>query len=414
MDFKKPTVKRSATSIDQITGLIMGVRKFGKTTLWADMIMEKFSDPTKGLLVSCGLEHGTNMIDNINTTHVNTYKEIMALKKWLIETKSNEHEICMICFDSAEELFTIFEAETIRRSNVEFGKMVKSIKAAYGGYTNGEKECAKLVKAFFNELYEAKIMPWAICHTKLKNCKDKASLDEDGYQKLGSALIADYDVVCADCFDIICTGLVDREIEERGSGDSTKRYVKETERRLYFRGNEIVEAGGRLKGLSVPEYIVFDKENMANDFIETVETALKAGRVDAVKTTSASKKSTPKKTINKPEPTPVVEEEEDDLTAMLRAVVDKAQVKEEVEDVAPFDMDSEIDDIFEEETVEDEMITLDEARMSAIRAAFKSSSSDIKAKVKMHLTAYGNRLVDTMAKHDVDAIESVLSLIDEV
>lgn len=407
MDFKKPTVQRSATSIDQITGLIMGVRKFGKTTLWADMIMEKFKDPTKGLLVSCGLEHGTNMIDNINTTHINTYKEIMALKKWLIETKGNEHEICMICFDSAEELFTIFEAETIRRSNVESGKMVKSIKAAYGGYTNGEKECAKIVKAFFNELYEAKIMPWAICHTKLKNCKDKASLDEDGYQKLGSALIADYDAVCADCFDIICTGLVDREIESRGSGDSAKRYVKETERRLYFRGNEIVEAGGRLKGLSVPEYIVFDKENMASDFIETVEIALKAGRVD-----TTTKKSTSKKTAKKPDP---IDEEEDDLTAMLRTVVDKAKVKEKVEDEVPFDMESEINDIFEEEeTVEDEIVTLDSARLTAIRNAFKSADSSTKAKVKNHLAEYGNKLSAEMKQSDVDAIEEILGLNDEV
>ena len=33
MAFKKPTVKRSATDISKITGFIMGVRKFGKTTL---------------------------------------------------------------------------------------------------------------------------------------------------------------------------------------------------------------------------------------------------------------------------------------------------------------------------------------------------------------------------------------------
>lgn len=410
MDFKKPTVKRSATSIDQITGLIMGVRKFGKTTLWADMIMEKFSDPTKGLLVSCGLEHGTNMIDNINTTHVNTYKEIMALKKWLIETKGNEHEICMICFDSAEELFTIFEAETIRRSNVESGKMVKSIKAAYGGYTNGEKECAKLVKAFFNELYEAKIMPWAICHTKLKNCKDKASLDEDGYQKLGSALIADYDVVCADCFDIICTGLVDREIEERGSGDSAKRYVKETERRLYFRGNEIVEAGGRLKGLSVPEYIVFDKENMAKDFIDTVETALKAGRVDA-----STKKPT-KKSTKKPEPTPVVEEEEaDELTEMLKAVVNNAPAKvEDVEEDDSLDVPFDIDEPEEEVVEEDAIITLDDARLNAIRAAYKTTNADAKAQVKKYLANYNNKLSAEMKASDVNAIEEILGLNDEV
>ena len=87
MAFKKPTVKRSATDISKITGFIMGVRKFGKTTLWADMINEKFGDPEMGLLVSCGMEHGTNMIDNINTTHINTYKEMDELKKWLISER---------------------------------------------------------------------------------------------------------------------------------------------------------------------------------------------------------------------------------------------------------------------------------------------------------------------------------------
>jgi uncharacterized Zn finger protein (UPF0148 family) len=316
----------------------------------------------------------------------------------------------MICFDSAEELFTIFEAETIRRSNVESGKMVKSIKAAYGGYTNGEKECAKLVKAFFNELYEAKIMPWAICHTKLKNCKDKASLDEDGYQKLGSALIADYDVVCADCFDIICTGLVDREIEERGSGDSAKRYVKETERRLYFRGNEIVEAGGRLKGLSVPEYIVFDKENMASDFIETVETALKAGRVDAP---TVTKKPTTKKSTKKP---PVVEEEDDfdDLNEQLRAALNNTK---DEDDEPPFDVNDV--DIFNEEdgldeVEEDAMITLDADRANAIRDAFRAANATTKAAVKKHLVEYGGKMSDTMKTSDVNAIEEILGLNDEV
>ena len=389
MSFVKPTVKRSETEIDKITGLIMGVRKFGKTTLWADMIMEKFGDPTRGLLVSCGLEHGTNMIDNINTTHVNTFKEVQELKKWLIETKGTEHEICMICFDSTEELFNIFEQETIRRSNVESGKMVKSIKAAYGGYTNGEKECAKLVKVFLNELYEAGIKPWSICHTKLKTCKDKASIDEDGFQKLGSALIADYDAVCADCFDIIVTGLVDREIEERGSGDSVKRYVKETERRLYFRGNEIVEAGGRLKGLAVPEYIAFDKENMAKDFIETVETALKAGRVDAPTT----KKTTTKKPPVAEEP--VIEEPIEDEDFELEGHA-------ESEDV----------DLFvEEESTDYTLITLSKERLTAIRTAFRTADEDAKNGVKAILDKYdGRKLAQEMYKNDVETIEEILGI----
>ena len=375
MAFKKPTVQRSQTEINKITGFIMGVRKFGKTTLWADMINEKFGDPEKGLLVSCGLEHGTNMIDNINTTHVDTYKDLAELKKWLIETKGTEHDIQMICFDSAEELFTIFEAETVRRSNIETGKQVKSIKAAYSGFTNGEKECAKLVKAVLNELYAAGIMPWAIGHTKLKTCRDKGSMDEEGFQKLGSSLISDYDAVCSDCFDIIVTGLVNREIEERGSGDSTKRYVRETERRLYFRGNEIVEAGGRMKGLSIPEYLVFDKENMAKDFIDVIEGALRAGRNDSAPVT--------KTTTKKPAPAPVVIEPEEDE-----------------DDSIPFDVDDATEAYDDFDVV---------AARTEIRNKNKSGTAEQKKEVKAIIAATGMKLDEI---EDEETLKAILAVFD--
>ena len=342
---KKPTLQRSATEINKITGFIMGVRKFGKTSLWADMINAKFGNPEKGLLVSCGMEHGTNMIDNIFTTHANTWKDLVEVKDWLIKEKGKEHEVEMVCFDSAEEFFGIAETEVIRLSILENGKKIKSIKAAYGGYTNGEKECAKLVKKFLNDLYNAGIVPWMIGHTKLKTVKDKASLDEEGFQRLGSSLIADYESAVADCFDIIATGLIDREIEEKGEGDSTKRYVKETERRLYFRGNEIVEAGGRLKDLSVPEYIPFDKLNMGQTFIDTIEKALKNGRVDVK--VSETKKTIPDKSvvIEGPDPEPGAEDipfEEEDI--------DDEDVLEETSEKSdyPEDLDSVIRKMFKE------------------------------------------------------------------
>lgn len=47
---KKPILQRSATDINKITGFIMGVRKFGKTSLWADMINAKFGDHKGGCL----------------------------------------------------------------------------------------------------------------------------------------------------------------------------------------------------------------------------------------------------------------------------------------------------------------------------------------------------------------------------
>jgi hypothetical protein len=351
---KKPKLQRSATEINKITGFIMGVRKFGKTSLWADMINAKFGNPESGLLVSCGMEHGTNMIDNIFTTHANTWKDLLEVKDWLIKEKGNEHDVQMVCFDSAEEFFGIAENEIIRLSIIENNKKIKSIKAAYGGYTNGEKECAKLVKKYLNDLYNAGIMPWMIGHTKLKTVKDKASLDEEGFQRLGSSLIADYEGAIADCFDIIATGLINREIEEKDEGGNTKRYVKETERRLYFRGNEIVEAGGRLKDLSVPEYIAFDKMNMGQDFIDTIETALKNGRT---KNNSISNIPKVSQATTKKENNPVVDTE---------------------------DIDSDVDDI--DGIVSDYPDDL----VGAIRIMFKNcSDKNLKSEVKAMISKFG-------------------------
>lgn len=360
---KKPVLQRSATEINKITGFIMGVRKFGKTSLWADMINAKFGDPEKGLLVSCGMEHGTKMIDNIFTIHANTWKDLVEVKDWLIKEKGHEHNVEMVCFDSAEEFFGIAETEIIRLSILENNKKIKSIKAAYGGFTNGEKECAKLVKKYLNDLYNVGIMPWMIGHTKLKTVKDKASLDEEGFQRLGSSLIADYESAVADCFDIIATGLINREIEEKGEGDNTKRYVKETERRLYFRGNEIVEAGGRLKDLSIPEYIPFDKMNMGQTFIDTIETALKNGRSETPSKKPDSKPSTPVEGASIAEPEPDYMDEE-----------------------LPFDEE-------EKEDIDD---TVDETRdypedlADTIRTMFKEcTDKDVKADVKKVITEYG-------------------------
>lgn len=377
---KKPTLQRSATEINKITGFIMGVRKFGKTSLWADMIESKFGNPEKGLLVSCGMEHGTNMIDNIFTTHANTWKDLIEIKDWLIKEKGNEHDVEMVCFDSAEEFFGIAETEIIRVSTIESGKKIKSIKAAYGGYTNGEKECAKLVKNFLNDLYNAGIMPWMIGHTKLKTVKDKASLDEEGFQKLASSLIADYESAIADCFDIICTGLIDREIEEKGDGDNVKRYVKETERRLYFRGNEIVEAGGRLKDLSIPEYISFDKLNMGKDFISVIESALKNGR------TSTESTPAPKKAAKK---------------------ADKPVVVEETEDI---DIDEVVEDpVVDEEDDFDKIInSYPDNLEEVIRTKFKACTDKAtKDKVKEVLNSYNTKLADA----DEDCLKELYDIL---
>ena len=272
----------------------------------------------------------SNETAHVKSIHVGD-KESDSAKKGQPVTIQLDREVdvsrgCVLTVDSGAQTASSITATLLWMDDdiLENGKKIKSIKAAYGGYTNGEKECAKLVKKFLNDLYNAGIMPWMIGHTKLKTVKDKASLDEEGFQRLGSSLIADYESAVADCFDIIATGLIDREIEEKGEGDSTKRYVKETERRLYFRGNEIVEAGGRLKDLSIPEYIPFDQLNMGQTFIDTIETALKNGRVDSVSTKKpTSKKATPVKEEKVAEPDPIEEDDIDDIDTPVEDTIEE-------------------------------------------------------------------------------------------
>ena len=153
----RPKLNKIEADISKISIYLRSTKKFGKTTLWRDIIMEKYHDPTKGLLIACGSEQGYTMLDNLNAVHVTNYDELMELIDWLIDKKGVEHDIRMIAFDSVDELVLITDAETIRIHNKDNPtKKVKSIKAAMSGYSAGEKYSANnLIKPMMNRLKDA-------------------------------------------------------------------------------------------------------------------------------------------------------------------------------------------------------------------------------------------------------------------
>jgi len=104
-----------------------------KSTLARDLVIEKYGDPEKGLLVALGAEIGYKLLDNINVTHIESYKDLIDLKNWLIKEKGKEHNIEWLTFDVVEELIPIFEKEVIRLSVIDMKKPCKSINQAYGG-----------------------------------------------------------------------------------------------------------------------------------------------------------------------------------------------------------------------------------------------------------------------------------------
>lgn len=362
MAFQKPTINVIKPDIKNLSIYLRSTKKFGKTTLFRDVILEKYGDPAKGLLVGCGNEKGYKMLDNLNTTQVKTYKDLQELADWLIKEKGKEHDIEMVAFDTGDELALIADAETIRQSNVENPtKKCKSIKAAFGGYTAGEKFSANdIIKPYMTRLEDAGFGVWVIAHTKFKTIKEKGGLEEDGYMQLSSNMGADYEAAFGDIFDVTLTGVIDRDLEEKKVGDKTKKYATDTIRKLYFRGTTLIDAGGRFADGAVPEYLVFDKPNMAADFIRVVE-----GGMEKSKST-LGKKSKP--------------------------VVEKKKVEPDLE---PIEEDEDIDDIPVEETVEPEETVVEtsdypEDLAAVIRTMFKEcTDKDKKASVRKVIAEYG-------------------------
>ena len=390
MDFQLPVINTITADIKNVSIYLRSTKKFGKTTLFRDVILAKYGDPSRGLLVGCGNEKGYKMLDNLNCTQVSTYKQLTALKDWLIKEKGKSHNIEIVAFDTGDEFALIADKETIRRSNLENpNKTTKSIKAAFGGFTGGEKYSANdIIKPYMTELQEAGFGVWCIAHTKFKTIKEKGGLEEDGYMQLTSNMGADYEAAFGDIFDVVLTGVIDRAFEEKQVKDAVKKYTTDTVRKLYFRGTPLIDAGGRFADGAVPEYLVFDKPNMAAEFIKTVEDGMEKSKTNF---TTKAKPITTKKSIKEPEPIEEPVEDENDI----------------LDDEVPF----ETEDLFEEE---DTMITLDDVRLKAIRAAFKGSDAKTKDKVKEHLADYGNKLSSEMKTSDVNAIEEILGLSDEV
>lgn len=367
MAFVKPTVKETATDIKDLSIYLRSTKKFGKTTLFRDTILAKYGNPSRGLLVGCGNEYGYKLLSNLNSTQVSSWDDLVELKNWLIQEKGKEHNIEIVAFDTADELCLLADQRTIKISNRENPtKPVKSIKAAMGGYTAGEKYSANnLIKPFMTELQLAGFGIWAIAHTKMKSIKEKGSLEEEGYMQLTSNLSADYESAFGDIFDVTFTGVIDRTFDEKSDHGKTKKYTTDTIRKLYFRETPLIDAGGRFAYGAVPEYLVFDQPNMGETFLKTVEEGMKkSGDSLSVKSKSTSKKSTP---APAPKPAP-----EDDF---------------------PFDDEPATEETTDE--IDEPVGTEDkEALMTEIRASFKEANADTKAKVKAILKEQGSGKLD--------------------
>jgi hypothetical protein len=289
MAFKKPIVNKIKADISSVSIYLRSTKKFGKTTLFRDVIMEKYGDPQRGLLVACGNEQGYTMLDNLNVVSIETWEDLVELGNWLITQKGKEHNIEVVAFDTVDELALIADKETIKRSKEETGKNTKSIRGAFGGFGAGADYSANnLIKPYFSTLKKAGFGLWAIAHTNFRQIKEKGGLEEDGYMQLTSNLDKKMESAFGDIFDIVLTGVIDRNLETHkktvktpvGTTTKTQNFATDTVRKLYFRGTNLIDAGSRFADGAVPEFIVFDKQNNAKLFIDTIENGIEKSKTD--------------------------------------------------------------------------------------------------------------------------------------
>lgn len=386
MAFTKPKINTIKPDIKNAYIYFRAVRKWGKTTTWKNIILQKYNgDASKGLLVEVGNEHGTTMLDNINTTHVSSYKDLIQLKDWLIKEKGNEHNIEMLCFDVVDEMPEIFDKEIIRLNSIENpNKPCKSIKSCFGGYNAGVEMSANKIKAYMEELKNAGFGIMCIGHTKMKAVSDKATTEDEKWMTLTGTLSSNYESAIADVCDIVLTGNIEREFETKGEGDNAKNYLVSEERRLYFRGTELIAAGSRFAPGTVPDYIVFDgsPEEFAVKLIKTIEEGMEKSKTSS---TSIKKKSTKPTPI----PTSISDPEEDSEVA-----------------------DEDFDLFDEEETLQEEeaVVPVDKETLTEIRSNFKSADADTKSQVKSVLSNYNGKLASEMCPSDVEKIKEILGI----
>ena len=357
----KIQINKTVKGLEKLRIYLRAVSKFGKTTLFRDVVLEEFNgDATKGLLCGVNNEIGYTLLDELQTTHCNTWKELKELQTWLIKEKGKEHDIRMIAFDTIDELVPLAEKEVMRLSQIQTGKPCDTINKALGGYNAGRNKVKEIIKKYFTTLYKAGFGIFCISHTKLKTIVEKGKDESEGYQVLTSNLENSYESIFADIFDCVLTGMVDKDVSDGK--------IENVSRKLYFRGDNFVEAGVRMKGMTVPEYILVDDDpqQFAKDFIKTLKDGMR---------NSATKKVTDEEYKKE------VEKEKEQIEKDLK------QVQQEVE----------------QQEKEEEKVSLDELK-SQLKEKLKTSEA--KNIVKEYMK---ENKVKSVASLDAEQLREVLS-----
>lgn len=407
-------INKMSEKFEDYSYIINGVGGIGKTTLVYEIGKIVTGSDEGTFIITCGGENKPKHIPGAFGDVAPDFKTFCAIVKELCDNKAEYPSTKFVAIDSLDEYARIAENFVVAEWNAtcDINERAKSIAQAYKGYQKGENRACDLMIQQIIKLQNAGYSILEIGHTKTKLKED--ILTKVQFEQLTCNLDNKYYNALKDKVNLVAMCYWENVVEniEEKKNAFTKKMDKVGELTDRKRVMVFADDDNAIDTKTHFEYITHKIDLTAQGFIDAVEEAI-AMKVGTSEAKIETKKTT-KKSTKKPEPVPVVEEE-DDLTEMLKATLAQAEEKNEVvDDEPPFYME-EIDDISEEEeTAEDEMITLDDARMGAIRDSYKAADAKKKSEVKKYLVNYNGKLCDTMMQSDVEAIEKALGLSDEV
>lgn len=231
-------------------------KKWGKTTLFANLGYELYGDMNKMLLISCGNERGYSALDSLVYVDCPEWSVLMEVVDELVENKA-ENEFKLLGFDTVDELVSMAQREVIRLEYRKSGER-KEFNACLGGYGAGRKKVEELINAIITRLGDSGYGLIFIGHTKIRDIKEK---NGDEYQMLTSNLSSDYDGIFANKADICMMGTIEKNIDGG--------FVQDAERYMVFRGDGYIDAGGRFADIESKV------EVSAKNYIKTVTDAIR-------------------------------------------------------------------------------------------------------------------------------------------
>ena len=418
---KYGTINKMSEKFEDYSYIINGVGGIGKTTLVYEIGKLITGSDEGTFIITCGGENKPKHIPGAFGDVAPDFKTFCAIVKELCDNKAEYPDTRFVAIDSLDEYARIAENFVVAEWNAQcdINERVKSVSQAYKGFQKGESRACDLMIQQVIKLQNAGYSILEIGHTKTKLKEDVISKVQ--FEQLTCNLDNKYYNALKDKVNLVAMCYWENVVEniEEKKNAFTKKMDKVGDLTDRKRVMVFADDDNAIDTKTHFEYITHKIDLSAGGFIKAVEEAI-AMKIAATDGKTTAKKTTTKKTTKKPEP---VVEEDDELMEKLRSVVAQAEEDETTgnemygvnedeiaDDTVPFDIDEDEEEVVDEDAV----ITLDDDRLNAIRAAFKGSDATTKSEVKKHLVVYGGKLVAEMKTSDVNAIEEILGLGDEV